>query len=116
VLEFPGGGVQPGESCEHAVRRECVEEVGVLPLHLADVGSFLVDNRRSRRRIHVFAGSACSQLQASPEAGEQISAGLVSVEEFERARACGLVENASCLAGWCLARGAVMDLLEPGTG
>jgi 8-oxo-dGTP diphosphatase len=33
--EFPGGGVEPGESAEAAVRRECLEEVA-LPVEVVE--------------------------------------------------------------------------------
>src|SRR5262249_24353958 len=41
VHEFPGGIVNPGESPTDAARRELVEEVGLYPLHLRAVGTFL---------------------------------------------------------------------------
>jgi hypothetical protein len=43
-----------------------------------------------------------------PEVGEVISVGLVTIEDFEQAVRAGEVENAVALAGWLLAREAVV--------
>lgn len=56
-----------GEPLGDTVRRECSEEVGVLPLVLAHVGSFFTHSRRSGARMHVFFGSDCSLVRTNPE-------------------------------------------------
>ncbi len=108
VLEFPGGVLDPGESSLDAARRECAEETGVLPGRLEHAGSYLLDNRRSNRRMHVFVGTECHRVAPVPEVGEVISVGLVTIEDFEQAVRAGEVENAVALAGWLLAREAVV--------
>ncbi len=52
---IPKGEPEPGESLEDAARRETEEETGVRPLSsLIDLG--FIDYRRTRKRIHAFAG------------------------------------------------------------
>jgi 8-oxo-dGTP pyrophosphatase MutT (NUDIX family) len=108
VLELPGGGLEAGEAPEEGARRECREEVGVLPERLTHVGSYLLNNRRSGRRMHVFVGTGCRRVAASPEAGEVISVGLVTVAQLDEAIGAGQVENATVLAAWLLARETVL--------
>ena len=38
--ELPAGSLKPGEDVEHAARRECQEEIGLVPSHLERLGSF----------------------------------------------------------------------------
>src|SRR5512142_2921918 len=40
MWELPAGSIDPGESAEAAARRECHEEIGLLPRHTELVGHF----------------------------------------------------------------------------
>ncbi len=40
MWELPAGSIDPGESAETAARRECHEEIGMLPVRLELVGRF----------------------------------------------------------------------------
>lgn len=52
---LPKGLPEPGEELEAAARRETLEETGVRAGDLAAIGH--IDYRRSRKRIHAFAGA-----------------------------------------------------------
>jgi 8-oxo-dGTP pyrophosphatase MutT (NUDIX family) len=57
LLVLPKGGVEPGESLEHAARREVEEETGLWDLHLiGPIGqrSRLTFNRKRWVTIHYF--------------------------------------------------------------
>ena len=49
-FELPGGGVEPGESFEEALRREVEEELGIFPHILAEVGIIANEYNLLRRR------------------------------------------------------------------
>jgi len=40
LWEFPAGSVDPGESPEQAARRECHEEIGLMPATIVRIGAF----------------------------------------------------------------------------
>lgn len=53
---IPKGLADEGESWEDAARRETLEETGVAPVDLFEIG--FIDYTKSRKRIHGFAGPA----------------------------------------------------------
>lgn len=53
---IPKGLPDPGESLETAARREALEETGVTAGELVSLGH--IDYRKSRKRVHCFAGPA----------------------------------------------------------
>jgi predicted NUDIX family NTP pyrophosphohydrolase len=53
---IPKGLPNPGESLEAAARRETREETGVEAGELRDIG--YIDYKRTRKRVHAFAGEA----------------------------------------------------------
>jgi predicted NUDIX family NTP pyrophosphohydrolase len=53
---IPKGSPDPGEDLETTARRETLEETGVKAGHLSPLG--FVELRKSRKRIHAFAGPA----------------------------------------------------------
>lgn len=53
---IPKGLPDEGEELEAAARRELVEETGVIAADLTPLGS--IDYRKSRKRVHCFAGPA----------------------------------------------------------
>ena len=50
---FPGGHAEPGETLEAALKRELIEELGVIPSRLSPFASFNDPNRLSVR-YHLF--------------------------------------------------------------
>ena len=51
---IPKGLREPGEDLQTAARRETFEETGINPGDLIDLGS--IDYKKSRKRVHCFAG------------------------------------------------------------
>lgn len=61
--EFPGGKVEPGESDEHALRRECREEMGVE----VSVGALLLEHRHDYPELSVDLAFYACELAAGDE-------------------------------------------------
>src|SRR5262245_6108758 len=71
----------PDENLETAARRETVEETGVVHGDLAPLGT--IEYRKTRKRIHCFAGAA------PPDAAPRCASWEIDCAEFisvERAR------------------------------
>src|SRR5580698_5215069 len=61
---IPKGLVDEGENAEQTARRETLEETGVVAGELRDLSS--IDYKKSRKRVHAFAGEA--PADAAPRA------------------------------------------------
>jgi predicted NUDIX family NTP pyrophosphohydrolase len=61
---IPKGLGDPGETLEQTARRETLEETGVVAAELRDLSS--IDYKKSRKRVHAFAGEA--PADAAPRA------------------------------------------------
>lgn len=72
-FELPGGGVEPGESFEEALRREVEEELGIFPHILAEVGIIANEYNLLRRRDvqHFYLARAAGTCPAAPTAEER---------------------------------------------
>lgn len=75
---IPKGLPDPGEALEAAARRETLEETGVAAADLTPLGS--VDYRKSRKRIHAFAGPVPPGAVPRCASWEVDQAELVSLE------------------------------------
>ncbi len=52
IYDFPGGGIEPGESLQEAVVREVFEEIGIqiVPERIVGAWDFVIDNSQDRRK------------------------------------------------------------------
>lgn len=104
VWEFPGGGTNPGEQYEAAVRRELMEEVGVYPGTVEYVGRFLLNNRRSGWGIRTFLCTDLESRSLPADDGELIESCWLSIDAVAEMIVAGEIDNSTTLAGWSLWR------------
>ena len=52
--EFPGGKVEDNESPEHALNRECFEELGIRLLNISKIGSLVHCYDNINIRLHIY--------------------------------------------------------------
>jgi ADP-ribose pyrophosphatase len=83
LWELPAGTLDPGESPEDAARRECHEEIGLVPTHVTRLGSFFPTPGYCDEEMIFFklTGLREPDHQAEPDPDEQIEPKVVTLEE-----------------------------------
>jgi predicted NUDIX family NTP pyrophosphohydrolase len=79
---IPKGLPEPDESLEQAARREAYEETSVIAADLTPLG--FICYRKSRKRVHCFAGQAPPDCHPRCASWEVDRAEFVSLEEAYR--------------------------------
>ena len=82
-IQIPGGGVEPGENLEQALRRETIEETGFEITDIKSLG-YVRENRTSERQPHDWNHSISFVFTAKPtrEVGTNYTPGEIT-EGFE---------------------------------
>jgi predicted NUDIX family NTP pyrophosphohydrolase len=75
---IPKGEVEEDASLESTARRETLEEAGVTAGALVPLG--WIDYRKSKKRVHCFAGPAPADAMPQPASWEVDQAGFVALE------------------------------------
>jgi len=103
LLQFPGGSIIKNESPKVAARRELREESGWLVNKLTFIGSYLINNRKSDQKMHVFVAEEISFYKTAHEAEEgAASHSWKSESEIDRLLSRNRVQNVHFLASWTL--------------
>lgn len=79
---IPKGVPDPGEQLEAAARRETFEETGIAAGHLHHLG--FIDYKKSRKRVHGFAGEAPVQCEPTCASWEVDRAEFLPLPEARR--------------------------------
>lgn len=119
LIETVAGRVEPGESLIDAARRECSEEIGVVPTALVELFSYLTTPGLNDEEVTVFlAAIDASRVPQHPgpvAEGEQIATIRVSINETIAALSLGAMRNGLLVIAlqWlALNRGRIAELLR----
>jgi 8-oxo-dGTP pyrophosphatase MutT (NUDIX family) len=104
TLEFPQGGIEPGEEPVEAARRELMEETGYRAIEIGELGVLQEAAGFANSRVHVFAAEVTLVGEATPEPLEldnQLQ--VLTAFDVQTALAEGRVVDAATLAALALA-------------
>lgn len=102
LFQFPGGAVPADEKPEIGANRELMEEMGLRANKLELLGSYLINNRRSKMKMYVYVATDLVEksLDADPE--EDIESFWFFEDEIARMIKNGDIINVHTLASWSL--------------
>ncbi len=101
LFQFPGGGVEDGETLQTAAERELSEEASLVG-ELKLIGSFYTNNRRSDSKMHVFVARNLQHKSGTPDPTETFEDYWFSPDEITKKIAQSEIINASILSAWSL--------------
>lgn len=79
LLEAPAGKLEAGEEPLAAARRECIEEVGLEPVTLIDIGPMESSPGFTDEIIHLYIAEGVRRVAAQPEGAEEHDAEIVEM-------------------------------------
>lgn len=118
LLEAPAGKREPDEPPEVTARRELIEEVGLEPGRLVELGAFYNSPGFCTEFTHVYLALDCTSASSdfSPKAEERhMSVERLTLAEVEAAIAKGEIMDAKTIVGLSLAR-PLVDARRYGPG
>ena len=121
LVEIVAGRVEAGEQPAETARRECAEEIGVAPLGLVELFSYLTTPGLTDEEVTVFLAAVdAARVPARTHAteGERISVMRVPIDAALEALSAGTVRNGPLVIAlqWlALNRARVAELLRAGT-
>lgn len=84
LLEFPAGGLEPGEDPWEAARRELKEETGLVAEEWAFLGSFFSSPGFLHEELHAFLARSLSLTDQELDEDEEIEVTWVSLDDLAR--------------------------------
>ena len=108
--ELPAGSLKPGEDVEKAARRECHEEIGLIPDQLERLGAFYPTPGYCDEEMNFFRASGLREARdddeaARPDEDEDIETKALAVEEIRQMIATGDIIDLKTVAGVALSVG-----------
>ncbi|HBV40137.1 MAG TPA: ADP-ribose diphosphatase [Erwinia sp.] len=99
LLELVAGMIEPGETPEDVVRREAVEEAGIVPARVKPVLSYLASPGGTSERLQILVGEVDASVAQGnhglEEENEDILVHVVSREQAYRWVEEGKIDNAA---------------------
>lgn len=85
-IELPRGGVEKGENVEKAVKRETLEETGMVVQNLIKLGEMTPDTGLTNTIVPIYVAKVVKRQEAQPEDSEAIEEILtLSIPEIKKA-------------------------------
>ena len=114
VWELPAGSLKPGEDIVAAARRECQEEVGLIPSALESLGSFFPTPGYCDEEMHFYRATGLREPGPADDAAHQdededITARPFAVDEIRGMIARGEIIDLKTLGGMALLDSATSD-------
>ena len=106
-IEFPCGGVKPGNSYDEMAAMELEEETGYRSDDLRRIGEFNPYNGVTNEFCAVFVGRTLTRTAPKPDATEEFELIVCSSEELEEMIRQKKIWDGMTLAAWTLAKGAL---------
>jgi ADP-ribose pyrophosphatase len=104
--ELPAGSLKPSEDVTHAARRECQEEVGLVPSRLTPLGSFFPTPGYCDEEMNFFRADELREPgvdeTARPDDDEDIEARAFTRQELRQMIATGEIIDLKTVAGFAL--------------
>ncbi|MBL8160112.1 NUDIX hydrolase [Candidatus Saccharibacteria bacterium] len=113
LWQFPGGGIEAGETPLQAAVRELREESGYVAEAYQPIGWYYPNNRRSADKMHVLVAEGATEagiLNADIE--EDIASSWLTVQQVDTLIVQDEVTNFSLLAAWALLQSKRPDLWQ----
>ena len=110
VWELPAGTLKPGEEPEAAARRECQEEIGLIPAHVERLGGFFptpgyCDEEMNFYRATGLRTPGADDEAAQPDEDEDIETRAFTVAMLRSMIASGEIVDLKTVAGlWLISK------------
>lgn len=101
LYQFPGGGINKGETSKIAAARELCEESD-LGADLQEIGWFYINNRRNDAKMYVFIARNLSKLKGQKDIEEEIENYWLSDTEIDNLIEKQEICIQSALATWAI--------------
>jgi ADP-ribose pyrophosphatase len=106
--ELPAGSLKPGENVVAAARRECHEEIGMVPERLEALGSFFPTPGYCNEEMHFFLAAGLREPRAGDEEAHQdededIETRQVSLDKLREMIRRGDIVDLKTVSGLALA-------------
>ncbi|MBM3778270.1 MAG: NUDIX hydrolase [Acidimicrobiia bacterium] len=103
LWELPAGSMDPGEGDEEAARRECQEEIGLIPATLERLGALYPTPGYCDEEMVLFRATGLrvptgGDPAAHPDPDEDIESGAFSLDEVRRMVADGRIRDMKTVA------------------
>jgi ADP-ribose pyrophosphatase len=100
-IEFPGGGIKPGNSAERNAREELLEESGFRADKLQKIGEFNPFNGVTSEICEVFLAEDLNFVGQETEASEEIEVIRLTSDSINEKIKEGEIWDGMTIASWC---------------